>query len=74
MTTSGVQCVGHDLRGVIRVNRVTSPHVAAWLCGHSYIYGPYGLPVEQISSGGTVTYLHHDQQGSTRLLIGSTDL
>lgn len=27
---------------------------------------------EQISSGGTVTYLHHDQQGSTRLLTGST--
>ncbi len=39
---------------------------------NSYIYGPGGLPVEQISSGGTVTYLHHDRQGSTRLLTGST--
>ncbi len=39
---------------------------------NSYIHGPGGLPVEQISSGGTVTYLHHDQQGSTRLLTGST--
>jgi RHS repeat-associated protein len=39
---------------------------------NSYIYGPGGLPVEQISNGGTVTYLHHDQQGSTRLLTGST--
>jgi RHS repeat-associated protein len=39
---------------------------------NSYIYGPGGLPVEQISSGGTVTYIHHDQQGSTRLLTGST--
>jgi RHS repeat-associated protein len=39
---------------------------------NSYVYGPGGLPVEQISSGGTVTYLHHDQQGSTRLLTGST--
>ena len=39
---------------------------------NSYIYGPGGLPVEQITSGGTVTYLHHDQQGSTRLLTGST--
>jgi RHS repeat-associated protein len=38
---------------------------------NSYIYGPGGLPVEQISSGGTTTYLHHDQQGSTRLLTGS---
>ena len=39
---------------------------------NSYIYGPAGLPIEQISSGGTVSYLHHDQQGSTRLLTGST--
>ncbi|MBA3808277.1 MAG: RHS repeat protein, partial [Solirubrobacterales bacterium] len=39
---------------------------------NSYIYGPGGLPVEQINSGGTVSYLHHDQQGSTRLLTGST--
>jgi RHS repeat-associated protein len=30
------------------------------------------MPIEQISSGGTVTYLHHDQAGSTRLLTGST--
>jgi RHS repeat-associated protein len=39
---------------------------------NSYIWGPGGLPIEQISSGGTVTYLHHDQAGSTRLLTGST--
>jgi RHS repeat-associated protein len=39
----------------------------------SYVYGPGGLPVEQINNGtGTVLYLHHDQQGSTRLLTGST--
>jgi RHS repeat-associated protein len=38
---------------------------------NSYVYGPGGLPVEQISSAGTVTYLHHDQAGSTRLLTGS---
>jgi RHS repeat-associated protein len=30
------------------------------------------MSIEQITSGGTVTYLHHDQQGSTRLLTGST--
>jgi RHS repeat-associated protein len=38
---------------------------------NSYIYGPGGLPVEEVTSGGTVTYLHHDQAGSTRLLTGS---
>jgi len=32
-----------------------------------YVYGPQGLPVEQISSEVS-TYLHHDHQGSTRLL------
>ncbi len=35
-----------------------------------YIYGPDGLPFEQIASE-TATYLHHDGQGSTRLLTGS---
>jgi RHS repeat-associated protein len=39
---------------------------------NSFIYGPGGLPVEQIASAGTITYLHHDQQGSTRLLTAST--
>jgi RHS repeat-associated protein len=32
-----------------------------------YIYGPEGVPIEQIS-GSTTLYLHQDQQGSTRLL------
>jgi RHS repeat-associated protein len=39
---------------------------------NNFVYGPGGLPVEQISSAGTVTYMHHDQAGSTRLLTGST--
>jgi RHS repeat-associated protein len=38
---------------------------------NSYLYGPGGLPVEQISGAGAVLYLHHDQQGSTRMLTGS---
>jgi RHS repeat-associated protein len=40
---------------------------------HGLMYGPSGIPVEQINtSTGAVLYLHHDQQGSTRLLTGST--
>ncbi len=40
---------------------------------NSYIYGPAGLPLEQINnSTAAVLYLHHDQAGSTRLLTGST--
>jgi RHS repeat-associated protein len=38
---------------------------------NSYIYGPGGVPVEQISGAEAPTYLHHDQQGSIRLLTGS---
>lgn len=38
---------------------------------NSYIYGPGGLPIEQISSKETPAYLHHDQLGSTRLLTNS---
>ncbi len=39
---------------------------------NSYIYGPENQPVEQISSGGTTLYLHHDQLGSTRLLTNTS--
>ena len=40
--------------------------------GHaSYIYGPGGLPVEQISEG-TPTFYHHDQLGSTRMLTNAS--
>jgi RHS repeat-associated protein len=36
-----------------------------------YIYGPSGLPSEQISKSGTVTYLFHDQIGNTRLVVNT---
>ncbi len=39
---------------------------------NSYVYGPGDLPVEQISGEGAILYLHHDQQGSTRMLTGPT--
>lgn len=40
---------------------------------NSYIYGPENLPIEQIATSGgeTTLYLHHDQQGSTRLLTNT---
>jgi RHS repeat-associated protein len=37
----------------------------------SYIYGPRGLPLEQVS-GSTSLWYHHDQIGSTRLVTSST--
>ncbi len=72
---------GDGLRTIETLNGTT--HYLAWEASengipsllsngtNSFIYGPEG-PVEQISSGGTVLYLHHDQQGSTRLLTSST--
>jgi hypothetical protein len=37
-----------------------------------FLYGPPATSIEQINNTtGTVTYLHHDQQASTRLLTGS---
>ena len=37
----------------------------------AYVYGPGGLPMEQIN-GSTVLWLHHDQLGSTRLVTDTT--
>jgi RHS repeat-associated protein len=39
---------------------------------NSYIYGPGGLPIEQISASGSATYIHHDQLGSIRLLTDAS--
>jgi RHS repeat-associated protein len=39
---------------------------------NSYIYGPGELPIEQIPTAGEPLFLHHDQQGSTRLLTNTT--
>lgn len=38
----------------------------------SYLYGPGGLPLEQIASSGVVLYYLHDQAGSTRALTTAT--
>jgi RHS repeat-associated protein len=49
------------------------PHLVGAAHGrtNSYVYGPDGSPLEQISSSGTVTFLHHDAIGSTRLLTST---
>lgn len=36
-----------------------------------FIYGPYGMPLEQIDRDGTAVWLHQDQAGSIRALTGS---
>lgn len=38
---------------------------------NAYVYGPGGLPVEQVS-GNTALWFHHDQLGSTRLLTNAS--
>jgi RHS repeat-associated protein len=39
---------------------------------NNYIYGPDNIPIEAIQSKGLILYLHHDQQGSTRMLTSTT--
>jgi RHS repeat-associated protein len=50
----------------------TSPEALLSDGEDSFIYGPGGLPVEQISSSEVPNYLHHDQLGSTRLLTNAS--
>ncbi len=38
---------------------------------NDYVYGPGGIPLEQIT-GTTVVFLHHDQLGNIRLLTSTT--
>lgn len=39
---------------------------------YDFLYGPNGAPIEQIDSGGAVTFLHTDQAGSVRLLTDTS--
>lgn len=38
----------------------------------SYVYGPGGLPIEQIDAEEAPTYYHHDRLGSTRMLTNAS--
>jgi hypothetical protein len=63
-------CVGHSHPAWAWSN---PPHYRVSEGAGRFIYDPNDLLVEQINkSTGTVTYLHHDQADSTRLLTGST--
>ena len=70
---------GHDLRASQTISGATT--YMTWNTAerlplvlndgtNSYIYGPGGLPIEQINGENKPLYLHHDQQGSTRMLTG----
>jgi RHS repeat-associated protein len=39
---------------------------------NTYVYGPGGLPIEQVDGAGNVLYFQHDQLGSTRLLSNAS--
>jgi hypothetical protein len=62
-----------SVRGAVFVDEPTE-HVLPldtkrWGVCTDYIYGPDDLPIEQTNTAGTtISYLQHDQQGSTRLL------
>ncbi|WP_445152205.1 RHS repeat-associated core domain-containing protein [Baekduia sp. Peel2402] len=67
--------VQDDLRDedVVHLGRRPGPAPALLSDGtNNYIYGHDGHLLEQITSSGTVTYVHHDQIGSTRLLTSTT--
>lgn len=38
----------------------------------SYVYGPGGLPLEQITSAGVTSWYQHDQLGSTRVILNGS--
>ena len=40
--------------------------------GTAFIYGPGGVPIEQVSSTGATTYMHQDQLGSTRVITDAS--
>ena len=80
-TTLSYAYNGDGLRTSKTVNNATKPFT--WDVGRrvpaliqdadaTYIYGPGGLALEQIDNSGTVTFLHHDQLGSTRVLTNAT--
>jgi RHS repeat-associated protein len=64
---------GHHNKGGASVGRGAAAKPAfSETEANSYIYGAEDLPIEQINNKNEALYLHHDQQGSTRLLTNSS--
>ena len=80
-TTATYTYDGTGLRATKTVNGTTS-HFAYDLSSGTpliltdgttdYVYGPGGLPIEQVTGSGSPIYLAQDQLGSTRLLSNSS--
>ena len=80
-TTATYTYDGTGLRATKTVNGTTS-HFAYDLSSGTpliltdgttdYVYGPGGLPIEQVTGSGSPIYLSQDQLGSTRLLTNSS--
>jgi RHS repeat-associated protein len=41
---------------------------------YTFVYGPDGAPLEQIDSGGTLSYLHEDQLGNVRYISSANGI
>jgi len=80
-TTASYTYNGDSLRASKKVGSTTTKFVYDTAQGlplvlsdgaYYYLYGPDGVPFEQVTTAGTVTYLHADQLGSIRMITGST--
>jgi len=69
-TTPGVWRLLIGTTGGIFRGAIPSGPLAA--DGTVYLYGPDGLPVEQLDSSDTALFYHHDQLGSTRAVTNAT--
>jgi RHS repeat-associated protein len=76
-----VQDQGHALRASKTTGGTTTKFVYDTAGGmplilndgaSSYLYGPGGIPFEQITTAGVATYLHTDQLGSIRMITNTS--
>jgi YD repeat-containing protein len=61
-----------DVIGEVDAGKPAPPSGPLAINGTVYLYGPDGLPVEQLDSSGHALFFHHDQLGSTRAVTDAT--